>query len=490
MNQSSLAFLILLPLIGFGLSIMLTRSFRAQKTISFIISTLHLGLTLMLIQVVNTEGALTLVSGGWVSAYGIALTVDVLSATMLLATGILYVTGMLFSVPDQTCEQSKYYFPLLNMLFAGISGAFIAADLFNLYVWFEVTLLSSFVLMGLHTTKQRLGGNLKYIVLNLISSLLFLLGVGLVYSATGVLNFSQVSTELHAIQANNPQYVLVMSLVLFCAFAIKSGLFPFYQWLGAAYPQVSPALSGIFAGLLTKVGLYAIFRVNGLLFPSDPYVVCLLGLIPAVTMITGVIKAIGQNEMRRILSFHIISQVGYIAVAAFALVSNNIEAKKMALVAGFFYAFHHIIVKTNLFFVSGIIEHVYGSDDIRKVSHVRYSSPILAVLFAIPAMSLIGIPPSSGFWAKLSLYQLLIPFENAFIIACMIVAGFLTLFSMTKIWIGVFWGDGPQSKTHQIKLPSMPLIACSLLCLVSLTLAFFPQPLFSILQKGVEGLVL
>ena len=350
--NNSIVFIFIIPLISFCISLIFIKSIKIQKAISLIMSGIYLGFIFQLIDNVVTYGALSMTAGGWIRPYGITLTVDILSATMLLATGFIYFAGMIYSVPGKTCESSPYYFPLLNMLFVGISGAFIAADLFNLYVWFEITLLSSFVLMGLRTTKQRLGGNLKYIVLNLISSLLFLLGVGLVYSATGALSFTELGEQLLEIQKVNPEYLLVMNLILFCAFAIKSGLFPFYQWLGASYPQVSPALSGIFAGMLTKVGLYAIFRVNGLIFPVDQYFVLIVAIIPALTMVTGVIKAIGQNQMRRILSFHIVSQVGYIAVASYALTSPDVETKKLALIAGFFYAVHHIIVKANLFFVS------------------------------------------------------------------------------------------------------------------------------------------
>ena len=485
-----IVFIFLVPLITFCISLIFISSLKFQKIISLIMSGVYLGFTLELINRVLTNGSLSLASGGWLAPYGITLTVDILSATMLLATGIVYFAGMIYSEPGKTCEDSPYYFPLLNMLFVGISGAFIAADLFNLYVWFEITLLSSFVLMGLRSTKQRLGGNLKYIVLNLISSLLFLLGVGLVYSATGELSFSELIVELSAIQKVNPEYLLAMNLILFCAFAIKSGLFPFYQWLGASYPQVSPALSGIFAGMLTKVGLYAIFRVNGLLFPVDQYFVLIVAIIPALTMVTGVIKAIGQNQMRRILSFHIVSQVGYIAVASFALTSPDMETKKLALIAGFFYAVHHIIVKANLFFVAGIVKYSYGSDDINEVSHVRHSSPLLAILFAIPALSLVGIPPSSGFWAKLSLFQLILPLENYFIIACMLIAGFFTLFSMIKIWIGVFWGDGTEIPVRKNELPKYPLMACGFLCLISLVLAFAPEVLLSIIKMGIERLAL
>lgn len=489
MNQSIILFFIL-PLMASCLSLVFIRSRKAQKNLSIVLSGIYLILTFYIINTVLQYGVVGFTAGGWSESYGISLRIDILSAFMIFATGVIYFTGVLYSVSEKTCESSSYYFPLLNMLFVGISGAFIAADLFNLYVWFEITLLCSFGLMGLKSTKQRLGGNLKYIVLNLISSLLFLLGVGLVYSSTGVLSFNELAVELVKMKASNPEYLLVMNLILFCSFAIKSGLFPFYQWLGASYPQVSPSLSGIFAGMLTKVGLYAILRVNGLIFPTDNYFIFLLSIIPALTMVSGVIKAIGQNEMRRILSFHIVSQVGYIAVASYALTSTDVEVKKFALIAGIFYSIHHIIVKTNLFFVSGLIMYSFGSEDINKISHIRKHSPLLTVLFAIPALSLVGIPPSSGFWAKLGLYQLIIPLENYFIISCMVVAGFFTLFSMVKIWIGAFWGDGEVPLISIKKIPRCSIIACGLLCFVSLVFAFAPGIVLTALRDGLEKLMI
>ncbi|MDA9189562.1 proton-conducting transporter membrane subunit [bacterium] len=475
----------LIPLIAFCFSLMFLKKTRLQKIMTVTFGAAHLILSFFLLNEVVSKGELNLYSAGWSFPFGIALKLDVLSAVMLLATSLIYFCSSLYSELGKTCEKSEFYFPLLNMLFAGISGAFVASDLFNLYVWFEITLLSSFVLMGLEHNKVRLSGNLKYIIINLLSSLMFLLGIAFVYSSTGSLNFLDLEVKLLSLQTTNPEYLLMMNLILFCAFAIKSGLFPFYQWLGASYPNLSPGLSGVCAGMLTKVGLYAIFRINGLVFPTEKYIFYTLGIMAALTMVCGVLKAITQNSIRKILSFHIISQVGYIAVAAYALCSPVPGVKKLALMAGFFYAVHHIIVKTNLFFVSGIIKHCYKSESLTKLSHIRHSSPLLAVLFVLPAMSLAGIPPSSGLWAKLALFQLLLPLGSYFVIFCMIVAGFFTLFSMIKIWIGVFWGDGKDYPPMKEKLPLFPIIACGVLCFSSLVLAFFPSLLFDILETGL-----
>lgn len=477
----------LLCLFGAAITLIFFYQSRLQKKLSVVISFLYLIVATYFSFFFDLARLPELQVGNWPKEIAIGLGIDPFSALMLFVTGVVYFATCVYSVLGSTAENSRYYFPLLHILIFGISGAFVTRDLFNLYVWFEVSLLSSFVLISLEANKLRLAGALKYVIINIFSSLLFLTSVGLIYGSTHSLHFDSLSRNLTALAVNHEVYVTTLGLLLFSAFAIKSALFPFCAWLPASYHTASPALSGLFAGMLTKLGLYAIFRVLTLVFPASEYFANLVLVIAPLTMILGVFGAIIQQHIRRILSFHIISQVGYIALAAAFASSPEANIRAAGLAAAIFYMVHHIVVKTNLFFVSGIIHNLYQSEYLEEVAGVRRLFPWLAVLFAIPAMSLVGLPPSSGFWSKLVLFKVSLQ-DGKFVAAlAMVVAGFFTLYSMAKIWIGAFWTEDDSRVPISNKAPVASVFACFFLCAVSLWIAFWPDPLMRRSMQAYES---
>ena len=230
-------------------------------------------------------------------------------------TGLLYVAVSIYLNQGVNREKSPLLWPFIHSLILGITGAFYTRDLFNLYVWFEVTLISSFVLSALNADKLRLASSLKYTLISILGSLLFLAGAGFTYNATHTLDWES--------QSSFGSVVRKRSLVCWtcwdgslCRFFYKSGDFPLFAWLPASYHNFSPALSGLFAGLLTKLGLYGIFRICIDVFPANDYVATVLVVLSCISMVIGVAGAILQKHFRRILSFHIVSQVGYISLAA------------------------------------------------------------------------------------------------------------------------------------------------------------------------------
>ena len=374
--------------------------------------------------------------GNWPAPFGITLVADHLSAIMLAITAIINLAVVVYSRADiGPSLANRGYYPLLQTLVGGICGAFLTGDLFNLYVWFEVMLMASFGLLVLGQERRQLDGGVKYVVINLFSTLLLITGIGLLYGLTGTLNMADLHIKIQTIQDQG--ILTAVAMIFMAAFGIKSALFPLFFWLPAAYHTPPIAVSAIFAGLLTKVGVYALIRMFTLIFTVDmQYPITVLLIAATLTMITGVLGAASHNEFRRILSFHIISQVGYM-ILGLALHTS------LALAGAVFYLIHHIIVKANLFLVSGVVQKLRGSLELSRLGGVYRTNKWVAVLFFIPAFSLAGFPPLSGFWAKMMLIRASLDIQQYLVAGIAAAVGLLTVYSMTKIWGEVFWKPMP-----------------------------------------------
>ncbi|MFK7911908.1 MAG: proton-conducting transporter membrane subunit, partial [Akkermansiaceae bacterium] len=422
-------------------------------------------------------------SGNWPAPYGIVLVADGFSALMLAVCQLVVLAAIFYgSVSLPVRLKRRHLYPLILTLSFGTNGAFLTGDLFNLYVWFEVLLLSSFSLMAALKGSKAQTATWRYVIINLVSSLLFLVAAGLVYGKTGTLNFA----DLHIIIRNTESPFLIDSsaALLLGAFGIKAALIPLAFWLPASYPHLPPALSALFAGLLTKVGLYAMYRVFVMVFAVDgsfPHREVLLG-IAILTMVAGVLGAVGQGDMRRILSFHIISQVGYMALALAI-------STKLALAAGIFYLVHHIVVKANLFLVTGLVEKHAGSSKIGRATGVLHSAPVIALAFAIPALSLAGIPPLSGFFAKFALLRAALEAQDTLSAIAIVLVGLLTIFSMLKIWRSIFWGDSSESRDKPQPVPSSLIRYSLALGIVTIGIGIACSPIFQLAHTAAEGLI-
>ncbi len=445
--------------------------------------------SLMLLSEVRESGYVVLQLGSWSAPFGITLIADLLGASMVVITGLIAFTVALYSVRDiEDRLVRSNYFALFHFLIMGVNGAFITGDLFNLYVWFEVMLIASFVLITLGGRRDQLEGGVKYLVINLVSSILFLSGVGLLYGEVGTLNMADIAVKLA--DAPNAFAVTSSTMLLLAAFGIKAALFPFFFWLPASYHTPRVATSALFAGLLTKVGVYALIRSYTLIFYTQfDLVQDILLFLAAATMITGVLGASVQYEIRKILSFHIVSQIGY-------MIMGLAIGSALALTGAVFYTLHHIIVKTNLFLIGGLIMRKCGTGELKKIGGLYASMPLLALLFFIPAFSLGGIPPLSGFWAKFSVIKAGLDDDHFILVAIALLVGVLTLYSMTKIWAEAFWKNAPIDKVEnegtdliKEKLGLSLVLPCVALALITLLIGLWSEPLFSLAEQTSKQLL-
>ncbi|NIC40693.1 complex I subunit 5 family protein [Aquabacterium sp. A08] len=428
---------VLVPLVTAVATVLAQRRPALQQGLSALGALLFLGCALALVGLAQHDTPAQAVFGGWGLPYGIEFRVDRTSAALVLITALMGAASLLFMASDaDTGPRHPLLLPLLHGLLVGVGGAFATADLFNLYVWFEVMLICAVGLFALGGRPDQLDATFKYFVLNLFGTLLLLMAVGLVYAVTGHLNYGALAQAFPAV----PPGAATLALAgLLLAFLVKAGAFPLFAWLPASYHTLPAPVLALFAGLLTKVGVYAVLRALGDVFVTAPALLFeALGWIAAATMLFGVLGAAYHWDMRRILAFHIVSQIGYILLGI-ALASEAGNA------ATLFYTLHHIVVKANLFLIAAMVWRLTGSYDLRRIGGLYRARPWLGVLFLVPALSLVGIPPLSGFWAKLLVLQeALAQGRVAWTVVALLVS-VLTLYSMMKIWMEAFWKPHPQT---------------------------------------------
>lgn len=433
---------------------------------------------------VQREGIQVLQVGNWPAPYGISLVVDLFSAIMLLTTSIVAFLLAIYSWKGIDTQRRKFgYFPLFQFLLMGVNGSLCTGDLFNLYVWFEVMLMSSFVLIALGGERSQIEGGIKYVILNLLASILFLSAIGLTYNLAGTLIMADLALRFQAVHSSGQ--VTVIAVLFLVAFGIKSAIFPLFFWLPASYHTPPITVTALFSALLTKVGMYTLIRFFTLLFPMDSQYTHTIILISAgFTMLTGVLGAASQTDIRRLLSFHIISQIGYILMGLGLFT-------EYAIAASIYFLVHIILAKTALFLSAGIVEFIQGSFDLKQLGGLYKNRVGLSMLFLLPALSVAGLPPFSGFFAKLGL--IVAGFESGqyFIIGVALVVSLMTLFSMTKVWNEAYWKTPKASKylDQERTVSAWRWVPTLIMVLLSVLLGILANPIFEVSQAAAAQLM-
>lgn len=482
MNEIVLPIIVPLALI---LVLMLVRHVRAAQWISVLGSLLLLVVSVFLFASLKNSGIKTLNVGSWNAPFGISLVLDYFSAMMLITAAFILFCLSIYSIyfMDGEHRDNKFYVFFFSLTM-GINGAFLTGDAFNLYVWFEVILISSFVLITIGNTKEQLEGGIKYMALNLIGSLFFLAGLGLLYGKTGTLNMAHLAQILRV--SEQPILINTSAVLFFLAFGVKAALFPLFFWLPASYHTPNITVTSVFAGLLTKVGVYVIIRFFTLFFVQDQeFWLNLFLIIAGLTMAIGGMAASSHYDTRRILSFHIISQIGYM------IMGLGIYTP-LAIAGAIFFTIHNMIAKTNIFLVSGLIERAKGSFNLKSIGGLYKQSPILAVLYILPAFALAGVPPLSGFFAKFVLIKAGIEDGHYIIVAVAIATAMLTLYSMIKIWNEAFLKKDPEpQEVKSFTKPGFPeLVPSILLGAASLFMGIFAAVVFAYTMQAAEQLMI
>ena len=475
---------VILPLAGAGLALTMSRHPRAQRVISVVVLTLVLVAAVSLLGLAD-RGPLVVDVGGWAAPVGISLVSDRLAALMLSVSAAVTLCVLLYSLAQGLADGDEeapvaIYHPTYLVLVAGVANKFLSGDLFNLYVGFEMLLLASFVLITLGGTAARIRSGSIYVVVAIASSLVFVVAIALTYSATGTLNLAHLAQRLPEI---DPGIALVLQLLLLIAFSVKAAVFPMSAWLPDSYPTAPAPVTAVFAGLLTKVGIYAILRTQTLLF-AEGRADELLMTAALITMLVGILGAVVQNDVKRLLSFTLVSHVGYMIFG----ISLSSQA---GLAAAIFYVIHHITVQTSLFLVVGLIERRGGTTSLIRLGGLARVAPLLAILFFVPAMSLAGIPPFSGFLGKLGLLQAGVA-DGSLLAIVLVIGGvavsLLTLYVIIKAWNQAFVQDAPDD-LPDTTLPRGMVGPTAALVALGLTLTFLAGPLYAYADRAASDLL-
>lgn len=478
-----------LPLLGAALALILRRTTSPRLVAVAVLAVIGVNAAALLVRV-DARGPLAVQAGDWAAPFGITLVADRLSALLTLVSVIVLLVVLLYAIGQGIADDGTVFYPAYLVLSCGVCFAFLTGDLFNLFVAFEVMLTASYVLITLQAGAAGVRSAMTYIVVSLLASALFVTAVGFVYAATGTVNFA----DLRGAIAELPEGVrLALALLLIVVFGIKAALFPLYFWLPDSYPVAPAPVTAVFAGLLTKVGVYAIIRTQTLMFPDDVGVVGpVLLTLAGATLVFGILGAIAQNEIKRILSFTIVSHIGFIMM--------GLGFFTVAGVAGaVLYVVHHIVIQTTLFCVEGLVERRSGTSELDRIGGLSHRSPLLAALFALPALSLAGVPPFSGFVAKLALLQAGALVDSWVIVGVAVTVSLLTLYAMALVWGSAFWGrpvepltDPEPTDDLTIGVATVPKLmtgATATVVAVGLAIPLLGGPLYALCSRAASDLL-
>jgi multicomponent Na+:H+ antiporter subunit D len=434
---------------------------------------------------VNHAGIQVLQVASWPAPFGITLVADLLSALMAMTASLIgvAVTASSFAGVDPRREAVGYH-QLIQIVLMGVAGAFLTGDIFDLYVWFEVMLIGSFVLMSLHRTRAQLHAAFTYVGLNLLASAFLLTAIGLLYGQAGTLNLADLARAWP--DRRTPGLDAALSMLFLTAFGIKAGLFPLFFWLPASYHTPPAAVGALLAGLLTKVGVYSMIRVFTLLFPSPGATVyTVLLALSAMTMVVGLIGALAQYDFRRVLSFNLVGHIGFTTV--------GLALRTPAALAGsILYVLHHMLVISTLFLISGLFLRQRRTTDLRALGGLYRSQPAVACLAIVPLFSLAGIPPLSGFLAKVAVVGSMIGAGQYVLAAIALIVSLLTVLSVARLWEEAFWKPAPIPVSSSMAQPRFGVtILAPIAFLVTLTLGLtvMAGPVSRLTMRAAEQLL-
>jgi multicomponent Na+:H+ antiporter subunit D len=441
---------------------------------------------------VAENGPVAMTMGRWLPPFGISFVADLLGASLVLIAAIVALAVAIYAARDVDLLLRRYgFYPLLLLMMTGVCGAFLTGDIFNLYVWFEVLLIASFGLIVIGNSKAQLDGAVRYALLNIVATTLFLIATGFLYGALGTLNMADIALKVRALDEEVPIRTITALYIL--AFGMKAAAFPVNFWLPASYHTPASAVSAVFAGLLTKVGVYALLRLLVMLMPAqrDLYSEVLVAVAIA-TMLTGVLGALAQSDIRRMLNFLVISGIGLILAG---LAIGTAEGVAGAI----FYAIHSMVVITALYLAAGVAGRLAASFELRELGGLYLASPFFAALFLVLVFAVAGLPPFSGFWPKVVLTQAALVEGRWWLAAAILLTGFLTTIAGGRAFIQSFWRGGPAA-TPDGGIAAVPgrlgrpertafLLPLAGLTALAVAIGVWPQPLLAVADAAALGLL-
>ena len=474
---------VLIPILAAALAVAAWGRARTQAVIGVGGVVAQLVASIVLFVHVWNHGSIAMSMGGWPAPFGIALVADTLGAGLTVIASLVATAIVIYSLGDTSVEHRRAgLFPLILALMTGVAGAFLTSDIFNLYVWFEVTLISSFGLIVLGGRREQIDGAVKYAFLNLLATTFLLIAIGLLYGMTGTLNMADLAFKVAVLPQDST--LETVALLFLVSLGMKAALFPLYFWLPAAYHTPLPVVSAVFAALLTKVGVYSLIRVFLTVFPESADIAREAMIWAAVaTMVLGALGALAEADIRRVASFTVISGVG-VMIAGLAIGTET------ALLGSIFYIVHSIIISAALFMAAGMITRAGGGYEIEKLAGLYKGAPLLAILFLLVGLSLAGVPPFAGFWPKVYLVQAGLETGSYALVAGVLIAGFLTLLVVGRTFALVFWRAAPEGTSLNVSGQGLALKgSLAVLAFLTIVLGLYAAPVTDVSLRAASELL-
>lgn len=456
-----LLFPIIIPVIFATVLMLFPKKVHLQRLISIIAAVLTFISGLFLLAKVSADGVQAVTLGSWPAPFGISMVSDMLSVMLVLSSSLITLFVLLYSIPTIGVRRERsFYYPAVLFLMVGVNGAFTTGDIFNLFVFVEVLLMASYALIVHGGEKSQMRESIKYVLVNIISSALFVAAVAYLYSVTGTLNMADLAVKIPEIEAVG--ILTVIAILFLVVFGFKAAIFPLYFWLPGSYFSPPGAVLALFGALLTKVGIYAIMRTYTLFFTMNiGFTHEVLAIIAILTVLAGCVGALAYFDVKKIIIYNIIIAVG---VVLFGVSQMNVAGIEGAI----FYLIHDMLIKAALFLLVGILTIIYGTSDLRKMGGLMKSYPVLGWVFLITAFGLAGIPPLSGFPGKLLIVQG--GFEGTHFWGSIIIlaTSLLVLLSVMRIFIYAFWGEPKQilpvdkARYNAMFIPTVVLVALTI----------------------------
>ena len=472
---------LVIPFLAGIIMVLFRKNISFQRWLSVLSIAAISFVTVLLMVQISSDGIQAIQLGGWQAPFGISFVADMFAALLIVTGTIVSIACLLFAFRSIGKERERFYFyPFFQFLIMGVNGSFLTGDLFNLFVCFEVMLIASYVLITMGGTKVQLRESIKYVLINVLSSFLFLVGIAYLYAVVGTLNLAHISVRVAEVGQGG--LMTTIAILFLVVFGLKAGLF-FYFWLPGSYSAPPTAIAAIFAALLTKVGIYAIFRMFTLIFYHEPQVThMLIAIMAAVTMVLGAIGAIAYWDIRKILAYNVIVAVGFI-VSGLAIFTSA------SILGSIYYLIHDIIIKALLFLLGGTVISIVGTSKIKEMSGLIRNHPLLGWIFFIAALSLAGIPPLSGFIGKIFITQG--AFEAGFywLGAIGLLTSLMVLYSIMKVFINGFWGETLLSTDMEkgtTKGLMVPLVG---LTVATIALGLGAEGINVYVEQATEGLM-
>lgn len=464
-----------------GVLLVFYRSYiERQRWITFGSLIVNAMISLYILERIQSDGIMTLDFGGWIPPFGIIFVADSFAILLVLTTNIVGAICVLYAIPTIGLQREKYYFySFVNFLIAGVNGSFLTGDIFNLFVTFEVMLLASYVLITLGGSKLQLKESIKYIAINVVSSSLFLIAIAYLYGTLGTLNMAHLS--LRIAEAEQTATLTVISLLFLIVFSLKSGLV-LYQWLPGSYSTPPTAIAALFGALLTKVGVYALFRVFSLLFYHEQQVThTIIGIMAGITLIGGCIGAIAYTNIRQIVAYNVVIAIGFILVGLAVMTQTAMEG-------AIFYLIHDMFVKALLFLLAGTIIYLTKTEKLDEMSGLIRNYPVLGWMFFISVLSLTGIPPLSGFIGKVLLGQATIETGSYVLLGLSFASGLVVLYSLLRVFMSCFWGETIISKEEEVPLNTKLVLPSAMLVIITFAIGIGAEGIAPYISNAAETL--